>query len=140
MAGRKTPAKPSIITGPHPSGGWQSRVAESSRTAHIHVSKSAAEAQGKQMAKARRTEHIVQDKSGQIQRKDSYGNDPCGRRRAGIFAGHRPTQHHAPKRLERLVIDSREAAPRLPTIWVAPLGTDRLLGRRSVELGCPGRV
>jgi len=28
------------------------------------------------MAKARKTEHVIQDKSGHIQRKDSYGNDP----------------------------------------------------------------
>ena len=76
MARRRTPARPSIITGPHPNGGWQNRVAESSRAAHVHITKTAAEARGRQMAMARRTEHIIQDTAGQIQRKDSYGNDP----------------------------------------------------------------
>jgi uncharacterized protein DUF2188 len=65
-----------VVTGPHPKGGWQNHVSESSPAAHVHPTKAAAEAKGKEMAKARRTEHIIQDKAGQIQRKDSYGPDP----------------------------------------------------------------
>jgi hypothetical protein len=42
----------------------------------VHPTNAAAETKGKEMAKARRTEHIIQDKSGHIQRKDSYGHDP----------------------------------------------------------------
>jgi Uncharacterized protein conserved in bacteria (DUF2188) len=76
MARRQTGAPTVVVTGPHPNGGWQNRVSESSRAAHVHPTKAAAEAQGKEMAKARRTEHIIQDKSGQIQRKESYGHDP----------------------------------------------------------------
>jgi Uncharacterized protein conserved in bacteria (DUF2188) len=76
MARKQTGAATVVVTGPHPNGGWQNRVSESSRAAHVHPTKAAAEAKGKEMAKARRTEHIIQDKSGQIQRKDSYGHDP----------------------------------------------------------------
>jgi hypothetical protein len=76
MARKRTGAPTVVVTGPHPKGGWQNRVGGSSRAAHVHPTKAAAEAKGKAMAKARHTEHVVQDKSGQIQRKDSYGHDP----------------------------------------------------------------
>jgi hypothetical protein len=72
----KTRATTVIVTGPHPEGGWQNRVGGSSRAAHIHPTKAAAEIKGTEMAKARRTEHIIRDKSGEIQRKESYGHDP----------------------------------------------------------------
>jgi Uncharacterized protein conserved in bacteria (DUF2188) len=76
VTGRNTKSTTVIITGPHPNGGWQNRVSESSRAAHIHPTEAAAEMKGKEMAKACRTELIIQGKSGQIQRKDSYGHDP----------------------------------------------------------------
>ena len=76
MARKQSGTPVPVVTGPHPKGGWQNRVGGSSRAAHLHPTKAAAETKGKEMAKARRTEHIIQDKSGDIQRKDSYGHDP----------------------------------------------------------------
>jgi hypothetical protein len=76
---RRTSSKLSIITGPHPGGGWQNKVAESSRAANVHSTKAAAEAKGREMAMARKTEHVIQDRDGRIQRRNSYGNDPTRR-------------------------------------------------------------
>jgi hypothetical protein len=79
MPDRRSRSTSSIITGPHPGGGWQNTVADSSRAANVHPTKAAAEAKGREMAMARKTEHVIQDRSGKIQRRNSYGNDPARR-------------------------------------------------------------
>jgi hypothetical protein len=76
---RGSGSKPIIITGPHPRGGWQNKVEESRRAANVHLTKAAAEAKGREMAMARKTEHVIQDRDGKIQRRNSYGNDPARR-------------------------------------------------------------
>jgi hypothetical protein len=73
--------KAAVITGPHPRGGWQNKIADSSRAANLHSTKEAAEAKGRSMARSRKVEHIIQDQHGKIQERNSYGNDPV--RRAG---------------------------------------------------------
>src|SRR5204863_6657363 len=59
--------EPSIITGPHPLGGWQNKVEGSRRAANIHHTKAEAERKGRDMARARKVEHIIQDRDGKIQ-------------------------------------------------------------------------
>lgn len=61
--------KPSVITGPHPAGGWQNKIEGSRRAANVHQTKAAAEEKGRDMARARRVEHIIQDRDGKIQRR-----------------------------------------------------------------------
>lgn len=73
--------KAAVITGPHPRGGWQNKIADSSRAANLHSTKEAAAAKGRSMARSRKVEHIIQDQNGKIQERNSYGNDPV--RRAG---------------------------------------------------------
>ena len=75
---RKTNA--AVITGPHPGGGWQNKIADSSRAAHLHSTKEAAADKGRSMARSRKVEHIIQDQQGRIQERNSYGNDPARRR------------------------------------------------------------
>lgn len=75
----RTRTKAAVITGPHPRGGWQNKIADSTRAAHVHPTKEAAEAKGRSMARSRKVEHIIQDQNGRIQERNSYGNDPAGR-------------------------------------------------------------
>jgi len=77
----RTRTRAAVITAPHPRGGWQNKIADSSRAANLHTTKEAATAKGRSMARSRKVEHIIQDQHGRIQEKNSYGNDPA--RRAG---------------------------------------------------------
>jgi hypothetical protein len=69
-------AEQTIITGLHPQGGWQNRGEGSRRAANIHLTEAAARRKGRDMAISRKTEHVIQDRDGKIQRRNSYGNDP----------------------------------------------------------------
>jgi hypothetical protein len=69
-------AEKPIVTGPHPGGGWQNRVEGSGRAANIHKTKAEAQAKGREMARTRHTEHIIQGRDGTIKERNSYGNDP----------------------------------------------------------------
>jgi hypothetical protein len=71
--------KPSVITGPHPTGGWQNKIEGSRRTANVHPTKAAAQVKGREMARARKVEHIIQGRDGTIKERNSYGNDPARR-------------------------------------------------------------
>jgi hypothetical protein len=57
-------------------GTWKNKVEGSRRAAHRHDNKSAAEAKGREMAMARRVEHVIKKQDGTIGEKKSYGNDP----------------------------------------------------------------
>lgn len=60
-----------------PSGdGWRNVHEGSDRALDTHDTKAAAEAAGRERAKAERTEHIIHNKDGQIGSRNSYGNDP----------------------------------------------------------------
>ena len=65
-----------VITGPHPKGGWQNKSAGASRASSRHATKAEAVARGKQLAKRRRVEHGIQTQDGRIEEANSYGNDP----------------------------------------------------------------
>ncbi|HEU6443516.1 MAG TPA: DUF2188 domain-containing protein [Gaiellaceae bacterium] len=68
--------KKAIWTGPHPDGGWQNKVEGGQRASSRHDTKSDAQAAGRDMARQRKAEHIIQRGDGTIQGRNSYGNDP----------------------------------------------------------------
>jgi len=53
---------------------WQNTV--NGKVVSEHNKKSTAEAAGRSEAKERKTEHVVHGRDGQIQERNSYGNDP----------------------------------------------------------------
>lgn len=57
--------------------GWAVRKAGSDRVTSQHSTKSAAESAGRQIAQNQKTELIVHKKDGTIQKRSSFGNDPC---------------------------------------------------------------
>jgi hypothetical protein len=57
-------------------GVWKNKVQGSSRAANSHATKAEAEKKGRQMARARKVEHIIKKKDGTIGERNSYGNDP----------------------------------------------------------------
>jgi hypothetical protein len=62
----------------HENGKWKNKVAGSSRAANSHDTKGAAQSKGREMAKARKVEHLIKKQDGTIGEKKSYGNDPTG--------------------------------------------------------------
>ena len=67
---------PMIVTGPAPKGGWQNTVEGNKRASNTSSTKAEAETKGREMAKSRKTEHVIQNKDGEIHKRNSYGNDP----------------------------------------------------------------
>lgn len=67
--------QPEVHTTPDPNGkGW---VNQSGGEVHDHHrKKEPARAQGREQAKSEATEHVIHNEKGQIQEKNSYGNDP----------------------------------------------------------------
>lgn len=57
-------------------GEWKSKVAGSSRAAHVGGTKSEQQAVGRDMARERLVEHEIRNLDGTIGAKNSYGNDP----------------------------------------------------------------
>lgn len=59
-------------------GEWKSKVAGSSRAAHVGGTKAEQQAVGRGMAIDRKVEHEIRKMDGTIGDKNSYGNDPRG--------------------------------------------------------------
>jgi hypothetical protein len=57
-------------------GIWKNKVEGSSRAANSASTKAEAQAKGREMAQARRVEHIVRNKDGTIGERNTYGYDP----------------------------------------------------------------
>lgn len=57
--------------------GWAVRKAGSDRVTSQHATKAGAESAARQIARNQKTELIIHKKDGTIQKRDSYGNDPC---------------------------------------------------------------
>jgi hypothetical protein len=55
---------------------WKSKVAGSSRAAHVGGTKAEQTAVGRRMAVDRKVEHEIRNLDGEIGAKNSYGNDP----------------------------------------------------------------
>jgi hypothetical protein len=62
----------------HEDGEWKSKVAGSSRAAHVGGTKAEQQAIGREMAIERKAEHEIRNMDGTIGSKNSYGNDPRG--------------------------------------------------------------
>lgn len=60
---------------PHPDG-WANKKSGAERASSVHRTKREAEAAAREQSKREGTELFVHGKNGQIQRKDSHGNDP----------------------------------------------------------------
>jgi uncharacterized protein YdaU (DUF1376 family) len=69
-------AKKNVWTGPHPEGGWQNKREGSERASSKHETKAEAAKEGRDTARRDKVEHFIQDRGGQIQSRNSYGNDP----------------------------------------------------------------
>ncbi len=59
------------------SEGYRVQTEGAGRAASTHATQREAVDAGRDMAKARRSELIVQDQHDRIRQKDSFGNDPC---------------------------------------------------------------
>lgn len=57
-------------------GEWKNRVQGNQRASSKYDTKAEAQRDGRQMAKDRKTEHIIKKKDGTIGDRNSYGNDP----------------------------------------------------------------
>ena len=62
---------------PRPDGTWAVHGEKNSRDTSRHSTKQEAIDRAVEIAKNQRSEVIVQNRSGRISSKDSYGNDPC---------------------------------------------------------------
>lgn len=60
----------------HEDGQWKNKVEGSSRAANVHDTKAEAQAKGREMAEARKVEHIIKKQDGTIGARNSYGHDP----------------------------------------------------------------
>ena len=60
---------------PHP-GGWANKKGGAERASSVHDTKREAEAAAREQSRRERSELVVHGKNGQIQRKDSHGDDP----------------------------------------------------------------
>ena len=56
-------------------GQWKNRIEGKERASNVHTTKSAAVHAGRQMAEARRCEHIIRNQDGSIADKRGYGPD-----------------------------------------------------------------
>jgi Uncharacterized protein conserved in bacteria (DUF2188) len=56
--------------------GWANRREGATRVSNTAKTKSEATKAGRAMAQREKTEHIVHGKNGEIQSRNSYGNDP----------------------------------------------------------------
>jgi hypothetical protein len=57
-------------------GVWKNKVEGSSRAANTADTKAEAQARGREMAKARKVEHIIRNQDGTIGERNTYGHDP----------------------------------------------------------------
>lgn len=66
---------PAIEVVPHPDG-WAIRREGARRSARIFPTQAAAERAARRRARRLKTELIIKDRHGRIERRDSYGHDP----------------------------------------------------------------
>lgn len=60
----------------HRDGYWVNEVEGGERASSRHATKAEAVAKGREMAKARKTEHLIHNMDGTIAERNSYGSDP----------------------------------------------------------------
>jgi uncharacterized protein DUF2188 len=60
----------------HEDGQWKNKIEGSTRAANVRETKAPAVQAGRQMAEARKVEHIIRNLDGTIAQRNSYWNDP----------------------------------------------------------------
>jgi hypothetical protein len=60
----------------HRNGRWLNEVEGNSRASNSAETKAEAQAKGREMARARKVEHLIHKLDGTIGERNSYGNDP----------------------------------------------------------------
>lgn len=70
------PTKSHIVVEPRPDGRWARQKNGTQRAASVHDTQSEAIERARAQAKREKTELVVKGRDGQIQRRDSFGNDP----------------------------------------------------------------
>ena len=60
----------------HKGGRWVNEVEGNQRASSSHETKAEAEQRGREIARNRKTEHVIHKKDGTIGERNSYGNDP----------------------------------------------------------------
>jgi hypothetical protein len=60
----------------HRDGRWFNEVEGGSRASNSADTKAEAQANGRDMARRRKVEHLIHDKNGRIVARNSYGSDP----------------------------------------------------------------
>jgi hypothetical protein len=73
-------ARPHIVVEPRPDGRWARQKNGTQRAASLHDTQRDAEAAARAQARREKVELVVKGRDGQIQRRDSYGNDRADRR------------------------------------------------------------
>jgi hypothetical protein len=68
-----------IVVEPRPDGRWARQKNGTTRAASLHDTQEAAEQAARAQARRERTELVVKGRDGQVQRRDSFGNDPRSR-------------------------------------------------------------
>ena len=63
----------------HRDGKWVNEVEGGERASSTHDTKDAAVAAGRELARNRKTEHVIHNLDGEIGERNSYGNDPAHR-------------------------------------------------------------
>jgi hypothetical protein len=69
-----------IVVEPRPDGRWARQKNGTTRAASLHATQADAERAARAQAQREHTELVVKGRDGRIQRRDSFGNDPRGRR------------------------------------------------------------
>lgn len=72
----RAPACQTTVVEPRPDGRWARQKNGTQRAASLHNTQALAERAARAQAKRERTELVVEDQRGKIQRRDSFGNDP----------------------------------------------------------------
>jgi hypothetical protein len=80
IASRMRTGKAHIVVEPRPDGRWARQKNGASRAASLHSTQAAAERVARAQAKRERTELVVKDRDGRIERRDSFGADPSTRK------------------------------------------------------------
>ena len=63
----------------HRDGYWHNELEGGQRASSSHATKTEAVARGREMARDRKTEHVIHNMDGTISERNSYGNDPARR-------------------------------------------------------------
>lgn len=61
----------------NPKGGWDIKQSNAQRASEHHAKKEEAVKRAREISKNQKTELVIHNMDGKIEKKDSHGNDPC---------------------------------------------------------------